>query len=499
MFEKIKRLGTETAVYGVSTVIGRFLTFLLTPLYANILTPDDLGTVATLFACIAFLNVIYHHGMDSAYMKYVSTLELGDRKPTFTVPFLSTVIGALVFSGLIVFNAERLAGLAGLQVADHSFIEYSALILFLDAVALLPFSTLRMEHRASAFATIKLIGIVVNVLCTVLLLVAYRMGVKGIFIAGAISSGATLLMLIPTIVRNIAFTWPRGLFGALLSFGLPTVPAGLASMAIQVIDRPILEALTDKATVGIYQANYRLGILMMLIVSMFEFAWRPFFFTHAKDPEARQLFARVFTYFLLVMILLLLLLAFFLDDIVKAPLVFGYSILPEPYLPGLTIVPIVLMGYVFLGASTVFSAGVYIEKKTHQLPIMTFLGAAVNIAANFVLIPRMGIMGAALATLLSYGVMAASMLWIAGRVYPVPYEWKRVITIVGTAALVYLLHMFVDPPIFSPVWRSFLLCMFAYAMYLLNFFRPSELAALRTMFRRADRNDSSAPPPDSLN
>src|SRR5262249_40570158 len=152
------------------------------------------------------------------------------------------------------------------------------------------------------------------------------------------------------------FRFPHNLLRALLAFGVPTVPAGLAAMVIQVIDRPILESLTDSSTVGIYQANYRLGIFMMLIVSMFDFAWRPFFFSHAKDPDAKHLFAPFLTFFLLLMTLIFLLLFFFLDTIVRTPLFFGYSILPSPYWPGLSIVPVVLVAYMFLGLSNNFTA-----------------------------------------------------------------------------------------------------------------------------------------------
>jgi O-antigen/teichoic acid export membrane protein len=496
MLDKIKRLGTETAVYGLSTVLGRFLTFLLTPLYANVLAPGDLGVVATLYAYIAFLNVVYHAGMDSAYMKYVSTLELADRKSTFTVPFLFVLFVSIIVSGLIALNSTSLAAVAG--IPQDSFIMYSAWILMLDGVAILPFSALRMQRKAMEFSMIKLSGIVINVVCTVLLLVEYKMGVTGIFLAGVISSAATLVMLSPTIVRNCIASWPQGLLGKLLSFGLPTVPAGLASIAIQVVDRPILEAMTDQATVGVYQANYRLGILMMLVVSMFEFAWRPFFFSHAKDIDAKQLFARVLTYVLLAMIILFLLMVFFLDDIIKLPLFFGYSILPDTYWSGLPIVPIVLLGYIFLGAAIVFSAGVYIEKKTKQLPAVTFLGAGVNIAVNLLLIPVMGIVGAALATMLSYGVMAVVMFWIGQRSFPIQYEWRRIAIITGTTALVCALYFLVEPPVQSILWRIALLFAWGYSMYRMKFFRSSELSALRRLFRWSNMHSTPVPPSETL-
>jgi O-antigen/teichoic acid export membrane protein len=480
MLEKIKRLGTETAIYGVSTVLGRFLTFLLTPLYANVLPPADLGIVATVYAYIAVLNVIYHYGMDSAYMKYVSTLELAGRKETFTVPFLSVLITSVLLSSFIFYGRGELSHAMGFGTDAVSIAGYSALILFFDAVALIPFAALRMQRRAWLFSSIKLAGIISNVALAFLFLVKYNMGMEGVFVAGAISSALTALLLVPTVVGNMTPGWPRGVLKGLLTFGIPTLPAGLASIALQVIDRPILEALTDKTAVGIYQANYRLGIFMMLIVSMFEFAWRPFFFIHAQDPDGKPLFARVFTYLVLIMTMVFLLLSFFLADIVTAPVFFGYAILPAPYQSGLPIVPLVLLAYMFLGASTVFSAGLFIEKKTTRLPIVTLAGAGVNIVVNFALIPAMGIHGAALATLVSYAVMAVAMYSYGQKAYRVPYESARVGKIIAVAALVLVLHELL--PQFWVV-RMILICVFGMVLYWMKFFRASEINVLRKLVR----------------
>jgi len=478
MFEKLKRLGSDTAIYGVSTVLGRFLTFLLTPIYANILPPSDVGIIATIYAYIAFLNVIYNYGMDSAYLRYVSTLELGNRKQTFTVPFISVAVSSLIFSTLVIWESQTIAIVIGMSGAAD-IIQYAGAILLLDVIALVPFAELRISGKAKQFAAIKLSGIGVNVVCNIVLLVGWEMGVQGVFVSGVISSGFTLLLLLPTIGRNLGFGWSPRLYRALLAFGLPSVPAGLGGMMIQVIDRPILEALTDKATVGIYQANYRLGIFMMLVVSMFDFAWRPFFMTHARDPDAKPLFARVLTYFVLLMTGVLIVLSFFLEEVVKLPLFWGYSVLPEPYWDGLTIVPVVLLAYLFLGISNVVVAGIYIEKQTSRLPLITFAGATVNVAGNFLLIPLWGIMGAAVATLLSYAVMAVSAYFITQRIFPVKYEFSRILKI-ALAALIILSGSFLWQPVWlSFVWKLSLLVLFGLIIYWLKFFDRTELARLR--------------------
>jgi O-antigen/teichoic acid export membrane protein len=333
------------------------------------------------------------------------------------------------------------------------------------------------------------VGIVVNVLCTVLFLVTYDMGVEGIFLAGVVSSATTLAILVPVIVANFRPRIARPLLSAMVTYGWPTVPAGLAAMAIQVIDRPVLEALTDTATVGIYQANYRLGIFMMLVVSMVDFAWRPFMFSHAADSDARQMFARVLSYFVLLMAVVFVLLYLFLDAVVQAPVFLGYSILPEAYWSGLSIVPVVLMGYVFLGMSNIFSAGLYLERQRSKLPLVTFAGAAVNIISNLLLIPLWGIMGAAVATLLSYTLMAVMMYILGTRAYEIPFEWGRLGRIFLAVGGVVLFDRLLPAGI---AWRIVLMLLFPVLLYWLRVFSPSEVARLRRLFRRSG-SDAAAP------
>jgi len=251
--------------------------------------------------------------------------------------------------------------------------------------------------------------------------------------------------------------------------------------------------------VGIYQANYRLGIFMMLVVSMFDFAWRPFFLTHAKDSDAKPLFARVLTYFVLLMTGVFLVLSFFLEDVVRLPVFWGHSILPPEYWPGITIVPVVLLGYMFLGVSNNFVAGIYIEKKTSHLPINTFIGASINVAANFMLIPVFGIMGAALATLLSYAAMAIALYIVVQRFYPITYEFGRVARIAVAGATVYCLYYFVRLESFEVLWKVGLLILFGGLMYWLGFFEQSELKAIsRSLGRRRNQEQPTIPVSDGF-
>jgi O-antigen/teichoic acid export membrane protein len=440
MLDRIFKLGKETAIYGLSSIVGRFLNFLLVPVTTNFLTTADYGIMANIYAYIAFVFVIYGYGMDSAYMRFVASLETADKKQTVSVPYFSLLGTSILFSVLIYLCAPAISGVLGLG-ADHAdLIRYSGWILCFDTLAIVPFAYLRMENRAKMFAGLRVLNIIINVLLTILLFVVLKMGVEAVFIANLLASAVTSLVLAAIVFPQLTVHFPRRLYGEMIRFGFPYIPAGLAGIAIQVIDVPILKSLTNDATVGVYRANYRLGVLMMLVVGMFDYAWRPFFLTHAKDNDAQKLFSRVFTYFVALMMLVFVTGSLFIDDIVRIR-IFGRYIIHPDYWGGLGIVPIILLAYVFTGAYVNFVVGVYLEKKTKYLPYATVAGAIVNVAANFLLIPKFGITGAAVATLLSCVVMAVGIYFPSQRLYHVQYEWGRLTRLMLAACTVVVVYL----------------------------------------------------------
>lgn len=483
MFDKLKRLGADTAVYGVSTILGRFLNFLLVPFYTNVLVPQEYGIVTYVFSLLAFANILYSYGIESAYFKFASSPESGDKNENLSTPFLSLLISSTILSLLITSFASPLDSVLGLEGSSSSLVYYAAAILFLDAMAIIPFASLRLQRRARLFGTIKFLNIVVTVLLNIVLLVGLDYGVEGIFFSGVISSAITLVSLLIIVRRRLVPRLNTALLAEMLRFGLPLIPAGFAAIAIQVIDRPILRALTDDATVGIYQANYRLGIIMMLVVSMYDYAWKPFFFSISREPNAKEIFARVLTYLLLAMSFIFLFLTFFIGDIVQLS-VFGRAIIHPQYWSGLPVVPIVLLGYLFLGVSTNLSAGILIEKKTYLSAVNTAIGAGVNIAANYLLIPVMGMTGAAWATCLAYFSMAVAAYFMTQRVYPLPIEFTR-ISKIGLATLSSLTLYYVPSPQVHPVlYKLTLLALFVVLMWVLRFMEPGEKERVKKLFTR---------------
>ncbi len=489
MFDKLKELTKDTAIYGISTMIGRFLNFILVPLYTNIFLPADYGIIQLIYAYMAILNIVFIYGLDSAYLKFASFKDVGDDKDNFSTPYVSILMTSLLFVFLIIMNISAIGNSLGIPSEYQYLIYFGAAILFLDANVVIPFLKLRLERNAKIFSLYRIINILVNILLNVYLIIILKWGIKAILLSNLIASAVSLLLLLPTIIKNFRFKFHSVLFKRMLKFGLPFLPAGFAVMLVQVIDVPILEKLTDLQTVGIYKANYKLGIFMMLYVNMFQFAWQPFFLQNAKEPNAKEMFSKVLTYFTLAGSVMLVVVSLFISDIAQIRIA-GFSIIGSEYWSGLHIVPIVLLAYLINGMYSVFSAGIYIEEKSIYVPFITGAGAVVNIIVNFLLIPVLSLTGAALATFASYLVMALGYYFVTQKFYQIKYELKRIghilFAVLITGTLFYYLHSSGN---LLFVYKILILIIFSLYIYFVAVNR-NEINLIKNKFAESRRKNS---------
>lgn len=497
MRQQLKQLSGDTAIYGVSTIVQRFLSFLLTPFYTHVLSRAEVGIQATIYVMISLVMILANAGMEAAYFKYFSTAKTPEEKRTvFWNAFgVNLAVASLLCAAILLFpGAANTAAFLDLSPDFYRLIQMAGVIIFLDSISTVTLALLRMERKAKAFGTIKIAAISINVVLNIWLVAVERMGIEGVFISGIVQSLVQLLLTIPYFLRMFPLHFDRGTIDKLLRFGVPTIASGLAMIALQGIDRPIMKNLTDDSTVGLYQAGFRLGIPMMMFVTMFEFAWRPFFLQQADKPNARELFARIFTYFNLVAGFLFLSLSFYIVNLATMPIPFtgGRTVIAPNFWDGLIIIPIVLASYIFSGWYTNFIVGVYVEKKTATLPWITGLGAGIKIALCLLLIPLMGIIGGAWATFAAYLVMAFVLYGYIQKHYPIPYEWGRVAKIaVGVVVLWLANYLFLD--FYDRSWQAALIRFGLLAslpswLYLSNFFRAGEQAeAMRLLDRLRGR------------
>ncbi len=479
----LKKLTTDSAIYGVSNILGRFITFLLVPFYTNTLLKGDYGIVIVVYAYIAFLNGVFTFGLEPAYMRFVANARGEERDRIFSAALFFILLAGIALAALLLPLTPYMQGLIGHRVGWESILPLAILIVVLDAVNAIPFAALRMENRARSFATIKFVSIVLNVSLNVLFIAVLHMSIVSVFVSGVIASASSTLLLLPVITRRTRRGVDRALLRQMLKYGLPTMPGAVAIMLIEIIDKPILLLLTDAETVGVYGAAYKLGIFMMLVVSIFRYAWQPFYLQLTEDPGAKRLFARVMTYFVLLGSIIVLVLSLFIEDIVRLPLPGGRSLIAPEFWGGLGIVPIILVSYVFAGMDQVLNAGLYIQKRTMIILYTTAAGAAINVAANFLLIPILGMYGGAIATFASYFTIAV-VYWVTGRsIYPIEWESARLLRIAFSLTIAALLWYLFPAASIMPLllWKVLLVALFFVLLRATGFFSRQELDEMRKL------------------
>lgn len=475
----LRALASQTAVYGLSTMVGRMLNYLLVPLYTRLFVPAEYGVVTDLYALVAFLNVVYTYGMETAYFRKVQQGGVG----VYATAFWSLTASSVLFSGLLLLGAPVLAGL--LQYPEHpEYVRWFALILAFDTLATLPFARLRQEQKALRYAGIRLFNIGLNVGLNLFFLIACpwllqkgiatevlssiyqpELGVGYIFLSNLLANALTLLWLLPLFP-----TW-KGFDTALWKemgwYGIPLLFAGLAGMVNETLDRALLKYLLPGTTearfyaLGIYGAVYKLAMLMALFTQTFRMAAEPFFFQQSGRADARQTYARVMQYFVLAAGAIGLGVLLFLD-VVK------YFIDPA-YFEGLYIVPILLLANLFLGVYYNQSVWYKLADKTRWGMYLSLLGAAITVLANYWLIPSLGYAGSAWATLLCYAGMMVASYVLGQRHYAVPYRLGRMgLYLLSAITLWQLAEILVPAPTSWLHWLVRLLLFFAYL--LLGFF-----------------------------
>lgn len=446
--KKLRELLSDTLVYGISSVLARFIGYLLVPLHTDVFSTSEYGVVSLVYAALVFLNVIFTFGMESAYLRYAKDRE----KANNVFKTLQLGLGALssVFVVLLIFLAPVLMPTMNLVSTGSQNLYWLMLgILWFDTMVLVPFAELRLVRRQWLFAIVKTGNIVLNVGLQFYLILGLSWGIESVFFASFIASGLTALVLWAVTAPMLSGSWDTPILKKALRFGLPFIPAGLGYAINETLDRFFLGNYMSQSTVdelygpdmapddvvGIYSACYKLSVFMLLLVQMFRMAWQPFFLRESDDPDAPQLYRDVFVYFNVVAGVCFLIVALFAQQIVQIKIpVLDFYLVGKEYWSGLGIVPILLGAYWFQGWYMNFSAGIFIEEETKILPVITLIGAGVTVIANLILIPYFGMMGSATATLFSYSLMAMLLYYKSVQVYPVNYQLLRTFLMMLIAA-----------------------------------------------------------------
>ena len=437
----IKSLGKQSLIYGAGHILARLVTFILLPVYTNILTQSDFGIISLVYTFLGFMTVILHYGLDASLLKHYVPAEPKEKKSILTNAYFSFVITSLIFSvGLILFRHHVSFFLFG--AALPKIVMMVAAILFFDVLWAIHVMILRAEEKPIAFVSMSLLNVCLTLGLNIYFVVYLHEGILGVVKSNLVTSGLLFIGSFPVLFSRISLaSLSKAKWKKMMKFGMPFLPAGIFSMILELSDRYILNYLTDLETVGLYNAGYKLGMFMLLVAMGFNMGWQPYFLK--KSPDDTGYISKITTAVLFLMGFFWFLLALWTKDLVR--LQFGnYSFFGEEYWAAVNIVPFVAGAYVFHGMYLLQLPGVYLKEKPSWIALVRGLGAISNIGLNFMLIPIYGIMGAALATCISFFLMAVFLFFINKQIFPINYEWKNIIVIFITALGFYFLSINVE-------------------------------------------------------
>jgi len=486
-----KRLVSDTAIYGVSSIVGRFINWWLVPYYSHIFATAEYGIVANLYSYMAFLLVLLTYGMETGYFRYASRSE--DKALVYSSSLISLLVTSLGFLLLVYTFSDNIAH--WMEYDSHpEYITWIALIMAFDAFTSIPFAKLRIESRPIKFAFLKLVNIFANIffnifflsICPAILkanpesfiklIYSENMGVGYVFISNLISSGITLLMLLPDL--RIKFRFDGRLLKEMIWYSFPILIVGVAGMVNQNIDKiliPILipDSQAPMEQLGIYGANYKLAVLMNMFIQAFRYAFEPFFFSQVRSDSNKRGYALILKYFVIFGLLIFLGISLFID------LFRAFNILDPAYYSGLKVVPLVLMANLFLGIYYTLSLWYKLTDKTRYGAYFALIGAALSLVINIVFIPIYGYMASAYAVLICFVIMSVLSYVVGQKHFPVNYPIKRIGLYFGLALLIYGLSIIipVNSPMQSYLLNGLLFSAFTVVVYIL------ENKELRTFLR----------------
>jgi O-antigen/teichoic acid export membrane protein len=414
----------ETFTYGAATIIPRLLNFLLVPLHTQTLPVTGYAENTTFYIYAAFFNILLTYGMETSFFRFFSHSDSKERVlGTATISLLTTT--AVVFV-LLYTQANSIAEAVGMS--NHHFVLLLG-VLLCDTLVVIPFAYLRATGKSSRFTSLKLLNVGVYVGLNLLFLwwipkvdqsFLNDDPVQYVFIANLAASLFVLLFLIPFYFR-VRWRWSRSLQGQMLRYGGPIMFAGLAFVINENLDKLLIRYYIDDATMGAYSGCYKLAVFMTLFVQAFRLGAEPFFFNYAKQKNAPRVYALILKYFVLVGCGLFLSICVFLEPLKEL------LIRNESYWIAIQIVPIILLANLFLGIYHNLSVWYKLTDRTSVGMYISLAGALATIGLNVWLIPTIGFMGAAWATLIAYGSMAAVSYGLGRRYYPIPYDVGRLL------------------------------------------------------------------------
>ena len=472
----MKRLAGETAIYGVSSIVGKFLNWMLVPMYTRVLaTESDYGIVTNLYAWTALLMVILTYGMETGFFRFMNKKEIALPMRVYATTLFSIALTSVLFVVLIFSALTPISDSLGYG-SNPEFVGMMSGIVAVDAFCCIPFAFLRYQGKAVRFASIKLFNIFLNIVLVLFFLLAcpwlydhtsvlvdwfyspdYQVGY--IFVANVITSLVTFVLLFPDMIPGLREKASFVLLKQMLAYSFPILILGIAGIFNQTADKILFPFLFEdkemaNTQLGIYGACFKIAVVLVMFTQAFRYAYEPFIFAKNKDDDSKKSYSEAMKYFIIFALLIFLAVMFYID-------IFKH-IVPASYYPGLRVVPIVMLGELFFGIYFNLSFWYKLIDQTKWGAYFSTIGCVATILIIVLFAPTYGYMACAWASFVSNLVMMLLSYFIGQKKFPIQYDLKSVITYSVLATVFYLAGMLptIESEILRLGYRTLLLSLF---------------------------------------
>ena len=436
----LKSLAKETAIYGVSSIVGRFLNYLLVPVYTIALPASSggYGVVTNIYAWVALILVLLTCGMETGFFRFANKGQ-DDPMRVYSTTLLSVSIGSLVFVALGLLFLEPIAG--WLEYGEHPwYIGMMMIVVAMDAIQSIPFAYLRYKKRPIKFAALKLLFIFLNIALNLFYYVILEGNDVGYaFLFNLVCTSVVMVCMIPEL-RGFTYVLDKELLKRMLRYSLPLVILGVAGILNQVADKiifPFVYPDEAEATIqlGIYGAASKIAMIMAMFTQAFRFAYEPFVFGKSKEKDSREMYAQAMKFFIIFTLLAFLAVMFYLDIL--------RHVIGRDYWDGLRVVPIVMAAEIFMGIYFNLSFWYKLIDETRWGAYFSLTGCIILILMNIFLVPKYGYIACAWAGFTGYGVAMLLSYFVGQKKYPIRYDLKSIGCYVLLAAILYVIAEYV--------------------------------------------------------
>ncbi|RKY72803.1 MAG: hypothetical protein DRQ24_04245 [Candidatus Latescibacterota bacterium] len=490
MLAEIQRTFKHSAIYSLGNIGTKLIGIVLLPLYTKHITVSEYGLLGILEITIIILSQTLILGQPQAYLRFYNFPDYKERRDSV----LFTIFAFLLAIGLL-FNLigqnllTTLSSLFSKPIEFTLYLRLCFIIVFLRIIGNLFLNVLRAKEKSLSYAAANVIKITIVLGFNIYFVAFAKIGIKGILFSYLIGDGVLFLILIANMICEMAPKFDRKILTTALSFGFPLIFASLASMLLNMGDRYILKLLVDCREVGLYNLGYKVaGILNVFLIQPFSLSFLPIAYKVYGQKSDKRYYSKVLTYFVFVLFWAGLGLAFFGKEIIKM-----LALNPE-YWTAYRVVPYLTLAYIFSGAKSIASLGLYLKRKTNYVAYNLIAAMVLNVALNFLLIPKYRMMGAAVATIISFAVLYVTTYFTANRFYKIPYENLKLLKMLVLATVLFFLStLTADLNVLPRILTKLgILISFPFLLYLVNFYEKIEIETIKQGFKKITKVESVA-------